>query len=143
MIDESLRQAYLATDYILAVGAVSIRLNIGRDAPELDRLLTARSVDTAAFVTAWNPRSAWLPVAENLLLAARLAAAVEECGFQSLPVTTTADDPRWIEQGLFILGISEEAARRLGRDFDQNAIVMVNRGSPPRLIDLVSPAGAS
>lgn len=143
MIDAALRHAYLTTRYDVAVGDSRITLEIGRPAPALDRLLIASSVAGAAFVTAWNPRSVWLSQADNLRRADALAAAVATLGLDALPVTTVVDDPRWIEQGLLILGISETQARRLGAQFAQNAIVIVTRGGVPELIELVSPGEAS
>jgi hypothetical protein len=138
MMDDSLRAAYLAARYLVAVDGDRITLEIGRPAPDLDKILIARSVESAAFVTAWNPHSTWHARDDNLVLGSRLATAVEQLGLAALPVTTTADDPRWVEHGLLILGIFEPRARRLGEQFAQNAIVMVDRGAAPRLIDLVS-----
>lgn len=143
MIDAALRRAYLATRYVVTDGENRAPIEIGVATPELDRLLAARSVATAAFVTAWNPRSDLLAPAENLRRASELTLAVQALGLDALPVATTAEDARWIEHGLLILGISQTRACSLGRRFGQNAIVMVSRGTAPRLIELVSPDEAS
>ncbi len=137
MIDEALRSAYLATRYVVTIGADRIELRIGRRAPELDHYLAGKSVATAAFVTAWNPRSERLSDEENCRRARNLAAAVAALNRQALPVVTAADDPSWVEHGLLILGVSESEARALGERFAQHAIVMVERGGTPRLIELV------
>ena len=143
MIDKALREAYLATRYVVTIGVDRVELRIGRPAPELDRYLVAGSIATAAFVTAWNPRSERLSEAENLLRSQELATTVAALGLQALPVVTAADDPQWIEHGLLILDISEAQARALGDRFGQNAIVMLERGGAPRLVELVSPGAAS
>ena len=143
MIDDALRNAYRAARYVVSVGDSYITLEIDRPSPELDLLLAGCDVAAAAFVTAWNPGSVWFPEAENRLRANDLAAAVQNLGLKALPVTTTADDPRWVEQGLLILGISTTQARDLGEQFGQNAIVTVTRGDAPRLIERVSRDAAS
>ncbi len=143
MIDAALRDAYLATGYVVTIGMDRIELRIGQPAPELDRHLAAGSIATAAFVTAWNPRSERLSEAENLLRGHDLATAVAALGLQALPVVTAADDPEWIEHGLLIFDTSEAQARALGDRFGQNAIVMLELGGAPQLIELVSPGAAS
>lgn len=143
MIDDALRDAYRAARYIVSVGDACITLEIDRPSSDLDLLLADRAVATAAFVTAWNPRRVWRQEAENRLRASDLATTVQSLGLNALPVTTTAEDPRWVEHGLLILGISETQARDLGEQFAQNAIVMMARGDAPRLIERVSRDAAS
>jgi Protein of unknown function (DUF3293) len=143
MIDPILRDAYLATRYVVMLDGRELALKIGEPSPELDRIMTARAVTMAAFVTAWNPCSERLPVAENLARSEALAAAVRDTGLETLPVVAGADDPDWTEHGLLILGADATLASRLGRRFAQNAVVTVARGEAPQLVVLVSPDAAS
>ena len=66
MIDPTLRRLYLDTRYRIAFGRQELTLKIGEVSPELDDILGQWSVERAAIVTAWNPRSQWLPRDENL-----------------------------------------------------------------------------
>ena len=143
MIDPTLRTAYLNTRYLVTVGGQYLTLKIGEASPELDDMLGARSVEMAAVVTAWNPRSQCLPREENLDRGNALSSVVHDLGLETLPVVATLGDPHWIEHGLLILGIHEGLACQLGRQFAQNAIVTVTRGNVPQLIELINPGEAS
>ena len=143
MIDPTLRRLYLDTRYRIAFGRQELTLKIGEASPELDDILGQWSVERAAIVTAWNPRSQWLPRDENLKRGSALLTLVREMGLETLPVVASLDDPYWTEHGLFILGADEALACELGRQFAQNAVVLVRRGEALRLQEIVSPGGAS
>ncbi len=54
----------------------------------------------------------------------------------ALPHSGVGDDPAWpAEEGLFIVDLDEAAARALAHAYGQNAIVWVERGSVPRLVE--------
>lgn len=46
------------------------------------------------------------------------------------------DDASWVpEEGLFVLDLPSEEAIALAEQFDQNAVVRIERGEPARLIE--------
>lgn len=143
MIDDALRAAYRATRFVVTCEGDEIVLRVDQPNPALDALLAARGVTQGAIITAWNPRSQWSPPAENEARGRELAATVAKRGLASLPSIARGDEARWTEPGLLVLGIAPEDAAALGRDVEQNAVVTVTRGEPPRLVWCVSPDAAS
>ncbi len=129
---EFLDAAYRATLY--TVPGLGLKLFIGRPSRSLDAVL--RYFDRAqwAFVTAANPRSKRLDERANAVRHHALRQRVWAGGWQGFEGYSVALDGRWPpESALLVLGIDEAAAVRLGRSFDQNAIVVGRRGAPPAL----------
>jgi hypothetical protein len=130
-----LRQLYHATRYVVTEGAAEIAVRIGEPSPLLDAMLGRRSVETGAFITAWNPGSRPLDPAANDAAAARLASLVVALGIDSLPQQGIPDEPGWApEDGLFILGLGRDTALAIAEAFSQNAFVLVRRGEPAELV---------
>lgn len=73
-------------------------------------------------VTAWNPRSQLLQVAENHLRNQNLLEILDKHRLRHLPCRGQACNGSWYEDGFAILGISTEVARELGAMFQQNAV---------------------
>ncbi len=123
MPDPALEAAYCATDY--RAGPIVIRIG---EVPPIDAGIWA-------FITACNPGSVGLTPAENAEHMARLEAAVSAAGFEFTRGEGVGRDGSWApEPSLLILGIDESAARELGRQFGQAAIVVGERGHPARLL---------
>lgn len=122
-------QAYERAAYVLDAGTV---LRIGSRSGDVDRLLQAHGAASAAFVTAANPRG------EERASAANEAAMAELRASLAWPwLSGEGRDPagRWsAEPSLLILGISRGEAEALGRRFEQNAIVYVEKGGPAELV---------
>ena len=111
-------------------------LRIGERNADLDELLAAESASTAAFVTAANPggkkRSHW----KNEVANAALVKSQNEAGFRCFEGEGRAPDGSWTEKSVLVVGISRADAEVVGRAFDQNAIVFVERGKAPELVVL-------
>jgi hypothetical protein len=118
-------RAYRKTRY--EVAGVAIR--IGRRSPAMDRLLAARGARQAALITAYNPFSRIMPPGWNRRMQVRLVEAMRRR--PSHPASGSWR--RWAEGQLLIFGDIRPAAR-LMRIFRQNAIVIVRRGQPARLL---------
>jgi hypothetical protein len=136
MLDPSLIDAYRATDYVLFVADdAEITLNIGRRNPAFDHVLDGRRATTAVVVTAYNPRSAILPDAENRARHARLVAMIEAAGHDFALGEGRDPTGHWqAEVECVVFGIPVEAGLALARAFDQNAIVFVERSGAPVLV---------
>jgi hypothetical protein len=112
-----------------------ITFRIGRTSARLDRLLERHAARRWAHITAWNPSSIPLSKAENERRQRRLVAALKRAGFSVLKGDGADLRGRWTpEPTAFVLGIGVREARRLGREYAQLAIVVGERGKPPRLV---------
>ncbi|HUS23239.1 MAG TPA: DUF3293 domain-containing protein [Aeromicrobium sp.] len=112
-----------------------ITFRIGRTSPRLDKLLERHGARRWAHITAWNPSSVPLPKAENLRRQRRLVAELKRGGFGILEGEGADPKRRWTpEPTAFVLGIGVREARQLGREYDQLAIVVGQRGKLPRLV---------
>jgi len=133
---EELREAYRATNYNV-LGSPSFTLRIGVESPDIANLYREFDVSTAAFLTAYNPFSALTPEHENALKQQQLEERLHELSVSFLQ--GMGEDPlgEWAgEPSVLALGISREAATRLGNDFRQNAIVWISADRIPELIFL-------
>ena len=107
-------------------------LRIGERSAELERLLEEHHATTAAFVTAANPRGEPQSHAANEAAMAALRAALV---WSYLAGEGRDPQGRWSpEPSMLILGIPRTEAEALGRRYEQNAIVFVQRGEAPELI---------
>jgi hypothetical protein len=110
-------------------------LNVGKASEELKALLKQNNVSNAAFITAWNPYSKSLSDEENQ---ARNDQLKNELTIQNLKfIDGFGQDPlgQWSgEDSFLILGIELEASKKLGIQFEQNAIVWSDSDAVPDLI---------
>lgn len=126
--NEALEAAYRATRY--EVGKLALR--VGEPHPWLDHILDNRGLDHYAYLTAWNPRSRPTPREANERAMRALAAALD--GWQYLRGVAVPDDDSWApEPSYLVMGIGEADALDLARRFEQNAILVGERGGVPRL----------
>jgi hypothetical protein len=106
-------------------------LRVGQRSSILDRLLHRRHTRFWAFLTAWNPRSNWLPLWRNAARQRRL----ERLCSDVVSGAGVAADLAWLpEPSLLVLGMAPGRAVRLARLFGQNAILAGARGRPARLL---------
>jgi hypothetical protein len=129
-----LAAAYENAQYVV-FAARDLVLKVGKASRELDELLEFHGAETAAFVTAANPRGARRSGERNAAAAAALGDLVAAAGYPRY--MGEGRDPRgeWpAEPSLLVVGIYRENALALGRLFEQNAIVFVERGKAPELM---------
>ena len=122
-------RAYQKALYAVLGGPV---LRLGERNPELETLLEAQAATTAAFITAANPRGEPRSHAANQVATAELQAAL---AWPFYPGEGRDPEGRWpAEPSLLVIGIPRAEAEALGRRFEQNAIVFVEKGSAPELV---------
>ncbi|HEV7268061.1 MAG TPA: DUF3293 domain-containing protein [Falsiroseomonas sp.] len=121
----ALRSAYASTRY----EAAGIVVRIGRRSAAMDALLRANGVRSAGFITAWNPFSRKMPRGWNERMQARLREAMR--GRVIAQGWGRAEG--WAEQHLLVAG-DTGAIAALARRFRQNAVVIVARDRPARLV---------
>jgi hypothetical protein len=133
-IAAELVSAYAATDFIVFDEGEEWAINVGQDSPRVDRLLERFVVETATIVTAYNPRSRVLTPEENAARHHSLCAILKEQEWPFLLGEGRDPSGRWIpEIECIVFGTSLEEGLMLARQFDQNAIVFLERGRAPRL----------
>jgi len=128
--------AYKKAQYVV-LGEPELVIRIGEPNPDLDELLEAEGAATAAYITAANPhgeaRSAW----ENEIANAALVESQTEAGYSCYEGEGRDPQGRWTpERSVLVVGISRADAETLGRVFEQNAIVFVEKGRAPELVVL-------
>lgn len=128
--------AYERAEYVV-FGIPKLVLRIGEPNADLDELLGADGATTAAYLTAANPRGEPQTETENEIAAAALHESQTAAGFICYAGEGCDPEGRWPpEQSLLVLGISRKQAERVGRTFEQNAIVFVEKGRAPELVML-------
>ena len=136
-------RAYRRTRFCVDDGPRRICFMAGATNRRLDAVLERFRRKQWAFITAWNPGSIELTRAENEARQTRLESEVRRAGYEILPGEGVGKDKSWTpEKSILIIGISEDAAVRLGRAFDQLAIVVGRRGLPSRLVSCAGGPGA-
>jgi hypothetical protein len=123
-----LLRAFLRTDYRVDGPLGEIVIRIGEFCPHIP-------AEKWAYLTACNPRSERLSDEENRRRTAELEAKLRDQGFAFWPGESIAWDGSWpAEPSYLVLGISRDAARRLGQQLGQWAIVVGGRGRPAELL---------
>jgi hypothetical protein len=133
-LDPDLIRAYEVTNFHVKA-ETAFTLNVGKASEVLKALLKKNNVTSAAFITAWNPYSQSLSDEENQSRNEQLKI---ELIIRSLKfIDGFGQDPlgQWSgEDSFLILGIDLEASKKLGIQFEQNAIVWSDSDAIPKLI---------
>lgn len=137
--DRALMEAYLRTTYRVFFpddageeGFTSSHcdVRIGQPLPAaLEALLEKTGAGSFAIITAWNPRSRPLPIAENRARNQALLARLRTCAGLVLPALGIGDEGEWEpEESFLAAGLSSEIIVEQAQAFDQNAVVGGEQG---------------
>jgi hypothetical protein len=133
-MDDELIQAYKETHYTVK-DAVSFVLHIGVVSEALLVCHKRHRVDCSAFITAWNHFSQQLTAQENEERQRALIAEIKGRSLSFLPGVGQHPSNNWPgEQSVLVLGLLLEAAKTLGRRFEQNAVLWTGRDGVPELL---------
>ncbi|MEO8717028.1 MAG: DUF3293 domain-containing protein [Burkholderiales bacterium] len=128
--------AYLGAEYVV-FGEPELVLRVGEPSKELDALLEAEGADTAAYVTAANPNGRFAGKAENLLATTALLEAQRVAGYACFAGEGRDPQAEWLpEPSVLVVGMTRREAEVLGRSYEQNAIVFIEKGKAPELVVL-------
>jgi hypothetical protein len=98
-------------------------------------LFTASGVACGAFLTAYNPRGTIQSDEANERGHAQLVSMMHEQGIRAIEGSGSEEGTEWpAEKSYFALGLQLDAAKQIGRHFDQDAIVWVGADAVPQLI---------
>jgi hypothetical protein len=127
-------KAYLETEYCV-FGDSPFVLKVGMASESLAKLYERFKVNCGAFVTACNPFSIDVGEAANI---ARLVELAKELSLRNLAfIDGVGKHPsgEWIaEPSYLVLGLTLEAARTLGKKYDQNALIWCGSDAIPELV---------
>jgi hypothetical protein len=130
----SLITAYRETEYRVT-SAQPFVLRIDEPCAELLALYEASKLDCTAFITACNPFSQALSVAQNTERQAELAEELRQRSLTFLEGIGEHPSGDWPgEPSYLVLGMSLKAAKSLGLRYEQNAIVWCGADGVPRLV---------
>jgi len=133
-LEPDLISAYEVTNFHVKAEP-AFTLNVGKVSEELKALFKQNNVSNAAFITAWNPYSKSLSDEENQ---SRNDQLENQLNIQSLTfIDGFGQDPlgQWSgEDSFLVFGIDLEASKKLGVQFQQNAIVWSDINAIPKLI---------
>lgn len=136
--DVALAESYRRTTFRVTETELPIDIRIGSRCPKLDALLNGHQTDSWAFITAWNPASKKLDIAENRRRQSTLEAEVRERGYTVYRGAGVPDDEGWEpEESVLVVGINREEAVKFARRHGQAAIVAGRRGANAELVFII------
>lgn len=103
---------------------------------QIKRLFEKRLVNSAVFITAFNPRSEKLSDEENVARLFQMEQEIKAMGYEVINGIGIGQDSvtAWTEQSLLVLGMVESEADSLSSRYEQNAYVFVASDCIPILI---------
>jgi hypothetical protein len=129
----SLIEAYKNTKYI--VFEPTLIIEIGKLNQEIDDIIINHNSNSWAFITAYNPFSRILTNDENRLRHDELKELTKD--YITFEGHGVGENPTWEpELSLLIIGISKDDASKIGKEFEQNAIVYGLINETPQLLIL-------
>lgn len=143
-LPSSLLQSYLTTDYRVALpGGKWLSLWIGERSRTLTALMARTRARHAAYLTAWHPRSRVQPRKMNEAAQRRLRSELLGRGYKVFSGVGVGADRKWQEPSLLVLGIDRAEAKRFGRRYRQNALLIISQRGTPELVLLSPPRSLS
>lgn len=129
-----LEQYYLNTTYSVFINDITYDCKIGEKAPTAINKLVEKE-QSAAILTAWNPRSEPLTIKENTQRNSELYSYLLQKNFIVLKAMGQGRDKNWpAEESFFISGLNKKEAKQIAIQFEQNAYVWIEREKPIALI---------
>lgn len=134
IIDAETAQAYRETEYRVH-GDEPFTLRVGEMSLALGAAQRLRRVDCSAFVTAYNPFSQTLNEHANAARHEALRLEIDRRGHDYVAGIGQHPSNQWPgEASYLIFGLSLEAAKELGIQLEQNAIIWAGADAVPQLI---------
>jgi len=133
-ISDQLIANYTHTDYRIGTASDCITLRIDQYSEPLAQFLATLNQSYAAIISAYNPYSQLVSDEENVAAHESLRHFLICHAYQSIESVHTDPADVWpTEKSFFIPGIDIYSAKSLGQQFNQNAIVWIDRDAIPHL----------
>ena len=137
-LSHELIQAFLETHYRVhqdGPDAPPLTLRVGQASADLAALHRTHSVDSSAFLTAYNPFAKKVDEDSNLKRQEELKQELSSRSLIFLPGEGQHPANGWpAEPSVLVLGLSLEAAKVMGRKYEQAAIVWIGPTAVPELV---------
>jgi len=128
-------RAYKASDYWIGFSVQAIVLSPGLRSAQILELFALYGVTCGAFIVAYNPQGAQRSNTENEQAHQQLLTHIESQGLKCLEGEGSEAGTDWLaEKSCFALGLGCSDAIKIGRLFDQDAIVWVGENAVPELV---------
>ena len=135
-LDPGLLESYRHAHYVV-FGAPDLVIRIGEANDVLDSVLDEEGAESAAFLTAANPGGLLQEDRANELSCAALHQALSDAGYKCYLGEGRDPSGDWpAEPSVLAVGISRHEAEVIGRSYEQNAFVFIERGKAPALVEL-------
>lgn len=132
MLKNELKKAYLDTTYSVFIDKNKYPVNIEKPLPFVINSLINEE-QSAAIITAWNPKSKLLSVEENIKRNTKLNAKLKN--YTVFKAEGQGEDLSWLaEESFFILGINKKEANILAIEYEQYAYVWLEKKGLASLI---------
>ncbi|WP_350150541.1 DUF3293 domain-containing protein [Nitrosomonas sp.] len=134
-VSGSLIENYTHADYRIGTAADCITLKIDQYSEPLAQFLVTLNQSYAAIISAYNPYSQLVSDEENVAAHESLRHFLTCHAYQGIDSVHTDPAGVWpVEKSFFIPGIDIHSAKLLGQQFNQNAIIWIDRAAIPRLV---------
>jgi len=131
----ALQAAFEAADYAVVIRGRTHRIRIGHRHPLLDRRLRGLGCQQHwQLITACNPRSEPLTVAENAARQRRLDDDLAALGLSHLPARNSARNGGWFEPAYCLLDAPSATLLMLGQRYAQHAVVSTRLDAAAQLV---------
>ena len=132
-MDEQLKRKYEETDYVVDDDPpIVLRVNEQHDGVRI--LMASFNVETAAFITAWNPGSQPLDLDTNYDRQADLLSDIEQLRCNYFVGRGEHPEDGWVEDSYLVLGISRDDADALAIKYGQLAYIWISLSGVPELV---------
>ncbi len=133
LIATNLIDAYKTTGYVVQSNP-AFTLNAGIHSESLARFYAIENIQTACFITAYNPYSVLLTPPHNVARQADLLSDIASLKLKSIYGYGQGKDTDWKEPSVLILGISSDECTRLAIKHEQNALIWCDETATPKLV---------
>ena len=127
-------KAYFETNYVVK-SSPEIVLNIGKQSSSVMGLHLKFNVNCSAFITAFNPYSKQLNDHENSQRNKNLTDYLSANKFIFIEGLGIHPSNEWPgEPSFLVLGMNYQSAKAIAIRYEQNAVVMIDQDSIPKLV---------
>ena len=139
MTNNELIEIYKKAKYIVMINSVVYRLRIGRNNPEIDKILDLYGVNCAYFITPENPFSQSLSETENKLRHQRFVDFLKKNKLQYIDGYGTDEEERWEKEYSYLIFCEQtDLMHNLAANFGQKGFLKVSKNTPVSLLTLES-----
>ena len=131
--DKTQEKLFVETDYIVDDDP-PLRLKVGERNDGVRVLFASFGVESAAFMTAWNPGGLEATLDQNYDRQADLLDDIEALRLNYFVGRGEHPENGWVEESYLVLGATKEQSDRLAKKFEQRAYLWIPMSGVPELV---------